>query len=404
MKIVNSILKFHGYICAMIQRKLEAEIRKLLKQFPAVAILGPRQVGKTTLAKLIAKQSGKECIYLDIEKPSDQLKLSDAETYLRFHSNKLVVLDEVQYLPVLFSTLRPLIDEKRKTGRYLLTGSASPALIKGVSESLAGRIAYTELPPIGFSELPVSISLQRHWFRGGFPGALTAKTETQSRSWLDHFIKSYIERDLNQFFHVTLSTSLVRNFWQMLAYNNGGVLNAENFARALGVTNPTVNRYLDYLEGAYLVRRLQPWFANVNKRLVKSPKVYIRDSGLLHRLAQINTMDELRGNVLIGASWEGYVIEQIIQMLPPALSPFFYRTHNGAELDLLLVKKNKPHAAIEIKVSPSAQPSRGFYESIDTLKPPRRFVIAPYGEAYPGKNGSIHCGLRHFIMQELQKI
>ncbi|SDD57499.1 ATP-binding protein [Niabella drilacis] len=388
----------------MIQRNLEAEILKLLKQFPAVAILGPRQVGKTTLAKRLARHTGKACIYLDIEKPSDQLKLSDAETYLRFHSNKLVVLDEVQYLPALFSTLRPLIDEKRKAGRYLLTGSASPALIKGVSESLAGRIAYTELPPIGFSELPASISLQRHWFRGGFPGALTAKTEVQSRNWLDHFIKSYIERDLNQFFHVNLSTTLVRNFWQMLAYNNSGVLNAENFARALGVTNPTVNRYLDYLEGAYLVRKLQPWFANVNKRLVKSPKVYIRDSGLLHRLAQIHTMDELRGNVLIGASWEGYAIEQIIQVLPPALSPFFYRTHNGAELDLLLVKKNKPYVAIEIKVSASAQPSRGFYESIDTLNPAKRFVIAPYGEAYPGRQASIHCGLKHFLEQELPKI
>lgn len=388
----------------MIQRKLEAEILRLLKQFPAVAILGPRQVGKTTLAKMITKRTGKACIYLDIEKPSDQLKLSDAETYLRFQNNKLVVLDEIQYMPELFSTLRPLIDEKRKAGRYLLTGSASPVLIKGVSESLAGRIAYTELPPLGLTELPGSISLQRHWFRGGFPGALTARTDAQCHNWLDHFIKSYIERDLNQFFHVSLSASLVRNFWHMLAYNNGAILNAENFSRALGVTNPTVARYLDYLEGAYLVRKLHPWFANVNKRLVKSPKIYIRDSGLLHSLAQVNTMDELRGNILIGASWEGYVIEQIIQVLPPALSPFFYRTHNGAEMDLVLVKKNRPYAAIEIKVSASAQPSRGFYESIDTLKPEKSFIIAPYGDAYPGRQGSIHCGLKHFIEQELPKI
>lgn len=388
----------------MIRRKLEDEVLKLLKQFPAVAILGPRQVGKTTLAKMIAKKSGKESIYLDIEKPSDQLKLSDAETYLDFQKNRLVVLDEIQYMPVLFSILRPLIDEKRKPGRYLLTGSASPALITGVSESLAGRIAYTELYPIGLEELPATISLQRHWFRGGFPGALTARTDMQSRSWLDHFIKSYIERDLNQFFHVTLSAPLVRNFWHMLAYNNGGILNAEHFARALGVTNPTVNRYLDYLEGAYLVRRLQPWFTNVNKRLVKSPKVYIRDSGLLHRLAQINSMEELRGNVLIGASWEGYVIEQIIQSMPATVSPFFYRTHNGAELDLLLVKRNKPHIAIEVKVNNSAHPSRGFYESLETLKPAKSFVITPYGDGFPGKQNTTHCGLKHFIEQELPKI
>ncbi|MBO9617824.1 MAG: ATP-binding protein [Niabella sp.] len=388
----------------MIQRKLEAAILKLLKQFPAVAILGPRQVGKTTLAKKVLKLSGKKNVYLDLERPTDQLKLADAEAYLEFQNDKCVVLDEVQYMPELFSILRPLIDEKRKPGRYLLTGSASPSLVKGVSESLAGRIAYTELPPIGLTELPKSISLQKHWFRGGFPAALTAQTNTGSIEWLDHFIKSYIERDLNQFFHVALNPLIIRRFWQMLAYNNGGILNAGNFARALGITNPTVQRYLDYLEGAYLIRSLQPWFVNINKRLVRSPKIYIRDSGLLHRLAQVNSMEELRGNVLIGASWEGYVVEQIAQAAPAHLSLFFYRTHNGAELDLLLVKKNKPHAAIEIKVNTSAQPSRGFYESIDTLKPAKSFIIAPSGEAYPAANGTVRCNLKHFLMAELPKL
>ncbi len=391
------------YLC-MIYRKTENTALKLMKHFPAVALLGPRQVGKTTLARNLIKKGGRKNVYLDLERPTDQLKLSDAETYLQFHADKCVVLDEIQNLPELFSVLRPLIDEKRKPGRFLLTGSASPELVKGVSESLAGRIAYIELTPVGLTELPVRISQQRHWFRGGFPGSLTAKTEELSRQWLDHFVKSYIERDLNRFFHVTLNAVIVRRFWQMLAYNNGGIFNAGDFARALGITNPTVQRYLDYLEGAFLIRRLQPWFVNINKRLVRSPKVYIRDSGLLHRLAQIGSMEELRGNLLICSSWEGYVIEQIIQVLPEALTPFFYRTHNGAELDLLLVKRNKPYVAIEIKVNTSAQPSRGFYESISTLKPVKSFVISPSGEAYPTASGVLRCSLKHFLNEELPKL
>lgn len=402
--MIFTIFMANVYLCGMIKRRLEDEITRLTKQFPAVAVLGPRQVGKTTLAKKIAKQQKKGAVYLDVEKPTDQLKLSDAEAYLQSKKDKCVVLDEVQYMPGLFSILRPLIDEKKKPGRFILTGSASPALVKGVSESLAGRIAYTELPPIGFTELPKSISMQRHWFRGGFPDTLTAKTDALSRNWLDNFIKSYVERDLNQLFHITFSTPLVRNFWQMLAYNNGAVLNAENYARALAVTNPTVHKYLDYLEGAYLIRRLHPWFANVNKRLVKSPKIYIRDSGLLHRLAGITDMDELKGNVLIGASWEGYVIEQIAQAKPETLSMFFYRTHNGAEVDLVLIKKNKPCAVIEIKTSAAATPSRGFYECQGDLKPAKSFIISPAGETYPDNKGSIHCSLKHFILTELSKI
>lgn len=385
----------------MIKRHLEDEIIKLLKQFPAVAVLGPRQVGKTTLVRKIAKQQKRQAVYLDVEKPTDQLKLSDAEAYLQFQKDKCVVLDEVQYMPGLFGVLRPLIDEKKKPGRFILTGSASPALVRCVSESLAGRIAYTELPPIGLKELPKNISMQRHWFRGGFPDALMAKTETMGRKWLENFIKSYVERDLTQLFHTTFSTSLVRRFWQMLAYNNGEILNAEDYARALAVTNPTVHRYLDYLEGAYLVRRLHPWFTNVNKRLVKSPKIYIRDSGLLHCLAGIKDMDELKGNVLIGASWEGYAIEQIAQAKPETLSIFFYRTHNGAEVDLVLVKKNKPFAIIEIKTSAAAVPSRGFYESQADLKPAKSFIVFPAGEAYPDSKGSMHCSLKHFLLTEL---
>jgi uncharacterized protein len=389
------------YLCGMVKRLLEAEIVKQIKLFPCVAILGPRQTGKTTLAKKIATAQKKATIYLDIEKPSDRLKLADAETYLDFHKDKCVVLDEIQYMPELFSILRPLIDENRKPGRFIITGSASPALVRGVSESLAGRIAYTELTPIGFHELPSTISLQKHWFRGGFPDALTAKTDTVSINWINNFIKSYIERDLNQLFNINLTTSLVRNFWQMIAHNDGGILNTENYARALSVTAPTVHRYLDYLEGAYLIRRLHPWFVNINKRLVKAPKIYIRDSGLLHRLANIDDMDDLKGNTLIGASWEGYAIEQIAQALPPSISMFYYRTHNGAEMDLVLVSRNKVCAAIEIKLKQSATPSKGFYESVKTLQASKCFIISPYGETYPIDKNIFHCSLSNFIKKEI---
>lgn len=391
------------YLCVMIQRHLYNEIVKLLKQFPSVAILGPRQTGKTTLAKSLAQQSKKETIYLDLEKPSDQLKLQDAESFFDNHKKKCIFIDEIQIMPHLFSILRPAIDEYRKPNRFIITGSSSPALVRGVSESLAGRIAYTELTPIGFTELPNKISLSKHWFVGGFPDALTAISIAKSIQWLDSFIKSYIERDLNQLFHIELSVSLVRNFWRMLANNNGSILNAENYARALSVTGPTINRYLDYLEGAYLVRRLLPWFSNINKRLIKSPKIYIRDSGLLHRLADIASMDALEGNVLIGASWEGYVIEQIAQALPSYLSMFYYRTQDGAEVDLVLVKQQKVVSCIEIKLK-AQNPQKGFYESIKTLQPKQSFVLAKNATFFSLGDNVFSTDLTYFMTTILQKI
>lgn len=400
------ILNYRGlfYLCTMIKRRLEKDLLVLLKQFPCVAILGPRQTGKTTLAKSLSGKIKKSCIYLDIEKPSDRLKLTDAEGFLTYHNDKCIIIDEIQYMPELFSILRPLIDEKRKPSRFIITGSASPALVKGVSESLAGRVAYTELSPIGLLEIPKAISLNKHWFRGGFPNALTARTENLSKAWLNNFIKSYIERDLNQLFNISLTPGLIRNFWRMLAHNNGGILNAESYSRALGVTGPTVSRYLDYLEGAFLIRRLQPWFANVNRRIVKAPKTYIRDSGLLHRLADIVKLDDLKGNTLIGSSWEGYAIEQIAQSLPAYLSMFYYRTHDGAEVDLVLVRKNKVACAIEIKSNKSALPAKGFYESIKVLKPVRSYVINPDGDTFPIDAQIMMCSLNYFIKSELPKI
>ena len=388
----------------MIKRILQLQIEATLKRSPAVAILGPRQVGKTTLAKSIAGSNKKNVVYLDLENPADNNKLHDAFAYLSSVKDACVILDEVQLMPELFSILRPLIDQKRKAGRFILLGSASPALVKGASESLAGRISYTELTPVGLLELPKNIARQKHWFRGGFPNALLAKNDKDSKDWLNDFIRSYAERDLGHLFGVSLSPVLLRNFWNMLAHSNGNIWNAEVFARSLGVSAPTVLRYLDFLEGGYIMRRLQPWFVNAKKRLVKSPKVYIRDSGLLHRLLNISTLNDLRGHPAVGASWEGYVIEQIYQLKPKETEMFYYRTQTGAECDVVLVKGIKPLACIEIKLSNAPTLTKGTYESMNDLKPKYRFVITPGSDEYPAAEGVTVTNLHLFIQKHLPAI
>jgi uncharacterized protein len=252
-------------------------------------------------------------------------------------------------------------------------------------------------------ELPYKISVQKHWFLGGFPEAITARSYAASIIWLNNFIKSYIERDLNQLFNIELNTSIVRNFWRMLAHNNGGIYNAENYARSLSITGPTVKKYLDYLEGAFLVRRLYPWYVNVNKRIVKSPKLYIRDSGLLHRLANISNLDELTGNILIGASWEGYVVEQIAQCMPDHLSMFFYRTQDGAEVDIVLVNQQSVAACIEIKLKPQTL-QKGFFEAVKTLSPKRCFMVCQTDETFNMPHQVVVCNLVTFIKQYLPKL
>lgn len=386
----------------MIHRQLQESIVHLLKEYPAIAILGPRQVGKTTLVKTIAKQqANKSILYLDIEKPSDARKLSDAETFFHINKNSCIILDEVQLMPELFSILRPAIDEHRKAARFILLGSASPSLIKGVSETLAGRIAYIELPPIGLLELPKRITQNKHWFRGGFPNALLANSDESYKKWMNNFIKSYIERDLSLIFNIDFSSVTMKNFWSMLAHANGNVWNAEMFARSLGIAAITVNRYTDYLEAAFIIHRLPAYFINAKKRLVKSPKVYIRDSGLLHRLVDVSNTTDLLGNLVVGASWEGYVIEQIRQNLPSSIRSFYYRTHAGTECDLLLVKGIKVLACIEIKFSNSPTVSKGFFESIEDLNPKYKFVITPSSDEYPYKEGIIITSLLQFLKTHL---
>lgn len=386
----------------MIKRNEFAEIEAAIKQFPAVAIMGPRQVGKTTLVQLLEKKIKQKYLYLDLERNSDVAKLDDAETFLEKHQDKCVIIDEVQRMPELFMVLRPLIDAKRTPGRFILLGSASPQLVKGVSESLAGRISYIEMPPIVITEaLKAKIKMDTHWYRGGFPDALTAPTELAFHKWMDNFINTYIERDLNFLFGVSFSMATMRNFWSMLAHTSGNILNTEMFARSLGVSAPTVVKYLSFLEGAYLLRLLPSWTVNAKKRLVKAPKVYLRDTGMLHRLSRVHSMEDLHGHPVVGASLEGYAIQQIISLKPAYLDAYYYRTQHGAECDLVLVKGIKPVASIEIKLSSAPVPSQGFYTSVNDLKTKDNFIINRDSTTYTTKQGATHCSLIDFIKNTL---
>jgi len=357
-------------------------------------------VGKTTLAREL-KSDEQESLYLDMENPNDQNKLQDAFNYLTLHENSRIIIDEIQLMPSLFAVLRPLIDAKRTAGRFILLSSASPLLVKGVSESLAGRISYTELTPIGITELKEPLDYRINWFRGGFPEALLADDDNDAIEWLNDFIRSYVERDLALLFGVALSSVTLRNFWSMLAHSNGNLLNAEVFARSLGVSATTVMKYLDFLEGSYMVRRLQPWFVNAKNRLIKSPKTFVRDTGILHRLLNIPSLDALFGHPGAGGSWEGYVVEQIFQAKPDHLDLFFYRIQAGAECDLLLVQGITPIACIEIKLSNAPVVSRGFISCVQDLAPKYSFIITPQSDTYTGSNNVTIINLSDFIRTRL---
>lgn len=389
----------------MIERNIQSELINLLKIFPAVALLGPRQVGKTTLTHELLKNSVKEVVYFDLENDDDLLRMGEPAFLFGQYEDACIVLDEVQRVPDLFRQLRPIIDQNRKPGRFILTGSASPALVKGVSESLAGRIAFAEMSPINLVEaLNDGITLEQHWFRGGFPTALTSKTDKEFILWAENFIRAYVERDLSLLFGVNLSEVLIRNFWYMLAANNGSIWTAENYARALGVSSTTIKRYLEFMEGAFMVKQLPAWYVNVGKRVVKAPKVYIRDSGLLHQLNRIKTSKELPLNLIVGTSWEGYVIEQIYQLKPKHLEMFYYRTHNGAECDLILVDGITPVVAIEIKYATLPSLSKGFYHVMEDLKIGKAFVINPIEKQYNLDSKTTVTGLAFFLKNILSEL
>lgn len=371
----------------MIERRIEAELLDLLEESPAVALLGPRQVGKTTLAINISET--RTSIYLDLESEADRAKLSEPELYLASHSEKLVVLDEVHRLPGIFHILRGLIDRNRRAGRrsgqFLLLGSASIDLLKQSGETLAGRIAYLEMQPVDGLEVPED-ALERLWLRGGFPDSFLASSDRASMRWRQDFIRTYLERDI-PLFGPRIPAETLRRFWTMLAHHQSGLLNAAELARSLGVDGKTVASYLDLLVDLLLVRRLEPWHANVGKRLVKSPKVYVRDSGIAHALLGLGTTEQLLGHPIVGSSWEGFVIETLIASSPEGTAANFYRTAAGAEIDLLLTPPGEKPWAIEIKRSLTPKLEKGFYLACEDLQPQKRIVIYPGQESFPLPNG-----------------
>ena len=367
----------------MIDRRHKRRVLQYLEETPAVALLGPRQVGKTTLARAIAAKTP-DCLYLDLENPEDAVRLADPGRYLGLHADRLVILDEIQRMPELFRVLRGQIDERRRQGRrsghFLLLGSASDALLRQSSESLAGRIVYTELP--GLDALEVDAEHEPLWIRGGFPDAFTARSDAASARWRLNFVRTYLERDIPQL-GVRVPAETLRRFWTMLGHRQGGLLNASELARSLDVSVPTVKRYVDLLSDLMLVRRLPPWFANVGKRLVKTPKVYIRDSGILHSLLGLGTLDDVLSHPVIGASWEGFVIENLIAAAPFGTDVSFYRTRAGAEIDLLLHLPDRRLWAIEVKRSSAPRAGKGFEIASSDLGADERFVVHPGREPFP---------------------
>ena len=368
----------------MIKRRLHTRLNDLLDQSPAVALLGPRQVGKTTLALEIAKQRP-STIYLDLESDADRAKLTDPELYLAEHEDKLVILDEVHRVPNLFQPLRGLIDQGRRrgrrTGRFLLLGSTSVELLRQSGETLAGRIANLELTPIDAMEVDAD-KLNDLWLRGGFPDSLLATDDARSLRWRQDFIRTYLERDIPQL-GPRIPAETLRRFWTMLAHNQGGILNAAQLARGLGVDGKTVANYLDLLVDLLLVRRLTPWHRNVRKRLIKSPKIYVRDSGLVHALLGLREREPLLGHPVVGHSWEGFVIETLLAVRPEGIEAGFYRTSTGAEIDLLLSLSGGELWAIEIKRGLVPKLERGFHSACADLEPTRRFALYSGTERYP---------------------
>lgn len=369
----------------MIRRLIEPTLLQRLSSTPAVALLGSRQVGKTTLAREL--KLDKSIHYIDLERPSDLAKLADPELYLGRLANHLVILDEIQRLPNLFPVLRSLIDERRRHGessaQFLLLGSASPELLQQSSETLAGRISYLEMNPFHLTELASSGgNPESHWFRGGYPDSYLATNDATSMQWCEDFITSYIERYLPQL-GAEASPQQLRRFCSMLAHQHGGTLNLSKIGGSLGIDGKTVRHYIDLLEGLYLLRSLPAWSRNVGKRLVKAPKVYWRDPGLLHSLAEIPSVEHVLGHPLCGDSWEGYCIEQILSLLPRGTRFSHYRTHAGAEVDLVLETSGGDVTAIEIKRTLSPKLTPGFIESMETLGASRGYYLIPEGDSFP---------------------
>lgn len=396
----------HGNI---IKRALKPVLEERLNHYPVVALLGARQVGKSTLARQVAEElKDQENIrYLDLERTSDLNKLSDPEAYFIENSDKLICLDEIQRLPEIFPLIRSLVDAKGGNRQFLILGSASRELIRQSSESLAGRVSYLELTPFTFLEIPEYEQKhywKKHWLRGGYPRSWLATSDGRSYQWREDYIRSFLERDIPQLgFNIPANT--LGRFWRMLAHVSGQTLNSSKLADSMGVSAHEIRKYVDLLEQTFVLRVLLPYEGNVKKRLIKSPKIYIRDTGILHALLEIENRDQLFSNPIYGASFEAYVIENILVSIQSQNGPqwrsYFFRTSNGAEIDLVL-EKGQQRIAIEIKSSTAPKVSRGFWNAIEDINSTANYVIAPVESAYPlAKNVQV-VSLGGFIAEYLR--
>lgn len=377
----------------MLQRRIAERLIYLIDHYPAVALLGPRQVGKTTLALEIA--AARPSIYLDLESVADRARLSDPEGYFADHIHELIVLDEVHRVPDLFQTLRGVIDRGRrsgrKAGRFLLLGSAGIDLLKQSGESLAGRISYLELAPFDGLEVP-AYDLDRLWVRGGFPASFLADDDALSFKWRQDFVRTYLERDIPQL-GPRIPAETLRRFWTMLAHNQASLLNAANLARGLGVSGVTVANYLDLLVDLLLVRRLPAWHRNDGKRLVRSPKVYVRDTGITHALLGLRDKEDVLGHPVAGSTWETLVVETLIAAAPGGTEASFYRTATGAEIDLVLALPGRKLWAMEVKRSSAPGVEKGFHAACADLKPQKKFVVYPGADRFSLGDGTVALGL-----------
>lgn len=384
----------------ILKRSLIDWVLEDLTEYPAVGILGPRQVGKTTFVKTLSEHySAKKIEYLDLQLPSTQVRLTDPEGYLNERKDRLIVLDEIQLRPKLFGVLRSLIDIDRQPARFIVLGSASPDLMRGASESLAGRISYNEMMPFGLPELDtLDLNWRDHWITGGFPVPLFQMSKPSRRlRWFDNLLATFVSRDLAELGQRADATEIAR-LLNMIATLNGQLINKQSLSRSLTVSAQTVDRYVNLLERAFLIRKLRPWLPNLSKRLVKAPKVFIRDSGMLHGLLHVTSYDQLRGHGAVGASWEGYVIEEVARVLgnPPDLH--FYRTAAGAELGLVF-ELGGERIAVEIKLSNAPSLTKGFYHAIEDVQPTRTYVVVPEVESFALKAGITVIGLKDFLSQ-----
>lgn len=385
----------------MIKRRLEKKLHEALKSASSVVLMGPRQVGKTTLALALTEKD--KAVYLDLEDSLDLERVRDIKAFHSQNAGKLIILDEIQRLPEIFTALRGIIDAERrkgnKYGQFLFLGSASIELLRQTSESLAGRVAYLELQSVDaleYTKYAPSEPLEKLWFRGGFPESLLASSDAASNRWRRDFIKTYLERDI-PLLGPRIPSATLERFWTMLAHHQGGTINAAQISRNLEVSGVTVSRYLDLMVDLLLVRRLMPWTFNIGKRLVRSPKVYVRDSGLVHALLNIMAYNGLLGHPVVGGSWEGFVIENVFSVLPEGVQAFYYSTTGGAEIDLVLEFSGGEKWAIEIKRSTTPSLSKGFYIGCDDIKAARRYVVYSGTKTFSMGDGVTAIGLPDFM-------